>query len=117
MKVETLGEQFDAGPDAFLDSAAVMQSLDLVITTDTALAHVAGALGRPVWTVLKEVPDWRWFLERSDSPWYPSMRLFRQRAHGDWQSAFDQVATAFVEQFHGRIESADSAIAGPANPR
>jgi tetratricopeptide (TPR) repeat protein len=102
MKVETLGEEFDAGPDAFLDSAAAMRALDLVITTDTALAHLAGALACPVWTVLKHVPDWRWLLERSDSPWYPSMRLFRQRERGDWQSAFDEIAAAYVQQFRGR---------------
>ena len=100
MRVETLGEEFDSGPDAFLDSAAVMQSLDLVITTDTALAHLAGALGRPVWTIVKHIPDWRWLLERPDCPWYPSMRLFRQRARGDWQSAFDAVRSAFIERFH-----------------
>jgi hypothetical protein len=86
--VETLGEDFDCGPHAFLDSAAVMESLDLVITLDSALAHLAGALGRPVWIALKHVPDWRWFLERGDSVWYPSMRLFRQKSEGDWVSAF-----------------------------
>jgi len=86
--VETLGEDFDPGPDAFLDSAAVMDCLDLVITLDSALAHLAGALGRPVWVALKQVPDWRWFLDRSDSPWYPSMRLFRQKTEGDWSSVF-----------------------------
>jgi tetratricopeptide (TPR) repeat protein len=86
--VETLGEDFDAGPEAFLDSAAVMDCLDLVITLDSALAHLAGALGRPVWVALKQVPDWRWFLDRSDSPWYPSMRLFRQKTEGDWSSVF-----------------------------
>ena len=89
--VESLGEDFDAGPGAFLDSAAVMQSLDLVITLDSAIAHLAGALGRPVWVALKHVPDWRWFLERNDSPWYPGMRLFRQKAEGDWTSVFAQM--------------------------
>lgn len=88
MTVETLGEDFDAGPDAFLDTAAVMENLDLVITSDTAIAHLAGALGRPVWSALKYVPDWRWQLGRADSPWYPTMRLFRQAARGDWDSAF-----------------------------
>jgi predicted O-linked N-acetylglucosamine transferase (SPINDLY family) len=88
MKVETLGEDFDAGPEAFLDTAAVMESLDLVITSDTAIAHLAGALGRPVWVALKWVPDWRWLLDRSDSPWYPTMRLFRQSSRGDWTGAF-----------------------------
>lgn len=90
-QVESLGPDFDAGPDAFLDSAAVLQSLDLVITLDSALAHLAGALGRPVWVALKQVPDWRWFLERDDSPWYPGMRLFRQPRDGDWAAVFAQM--------------------------
>jgi tetratricopeptide (TPR) repeat protein len=89
--VESLGEDFDQGPDAFLDSAAVMQNLDLVITLDSALAHLAGALGRPVWVALKQVPDWRWFLGHSDSPWYPTMTLFRQTADGDWAGVFAQM--------------------------
>ncbi|HET7085723.1 MAG TPA: tetratricopeptide repeat protein [Rhizomicrobium sp.] len=89
--VERLDEEFDSGPHALLDSAAVMQSLDLVITLDSALAHLAGALGRPVWLALKQVPDWRWFLGRSDSPWYPSMRLFRQQTEGDWARVFAEM--------------------------
>ncbi len=88
MVVETLGDGLDAGADAFLDSAAVMESLDLVITSDTAIAHLAGALGRPVWVALQHVPDWRWFLDRADSPWYPTMTLFRQPLRGDWASVF-----------------------------
>jgi Tetratricopeptide repeat len=84
MKVETLGDAFDAGPDAFLDTAAVMMSLDLVISSDTAIAHLAGALGRPLWVTLKHVPDWRWMIDREDTPWYPTARLFRQHRRGDW---------------------------------
>jgi tetratricopeptide (TPR) repeat protein len=91
MKVEELGESFDSGPDAFLDTAAVMASLDLVITSDTSIAHLAGALGRPTWVALRRVPDWRWLLEREDSPWYPSLRLFRQPHHGDWQGVFERM--------------------------
>jgi tetratricopeptide (TPR) repeat protein len=70
----------------FSVTAAVLQRLDLLITVDTAIAHLAGALGRPVWTMLCHTPDWRWHLDRSDSPWYPRMRLFRQPAWGDWDS-------------------------------
>ena len=88
LRVELLGEEFDAGPQAFLDSAAVMTPLDLIITCDTALAHLAGALGRPTWLAVKHVPEWRWLLERSDCPWYPSMRLFRQSHRGDWEGVF-----------------------------
>jgi hypothetical protein len=91
-QVEDLGDDFDAGPDGFLDSAAVMESLDLVITADTALAHLAGALGRPAWVALRYVPDWRWFLGRADSPWYPQMRLFRQPAPGDWAAVVADMA-------------------------
>jgi uncharacterized protein (TIGR03032 family) len=76
---------------AFVDTAALMQHLDLVITSDTAMAHLAGALGRPVWVLLGVGADWRWLLERSDSPWYPTMRLFRQKAPGDWSGVFAEV--------------------------
>ena len=89
LRVEVLGEEFDAGPQAFLDSAAVMTHLDLIITCDTALAHLAGALGRPTWIAIKRVPDWRWLLDRADCPWYPSVRLFRQTHRGDWRGVFD----------------------------
>jgi Flp pilus assembly protein TadD len=89
-----LGPQFDAGVDAFLDTAAVVSALDLVISTDTAVAHLAGALARPVWTALPVVPEWRWLLERSDSPWYPTMRLFRQTRRGDWESVVAALAAA-----------------------
>ena len=83
--VEDLGEAFEPdGPDAFLDVAAVMACLELVITSDTSIAHLAGALGVPTWLVLKRVPDWRWMFGRDDSPWYRSMRLFRQHEAGDW---------------------------------
>jgi ADP-heptose:LPS heptosyltransferase len=87
MTVETLGDDFDSGPDAFMDTAAAMSNLDLIITADTSIAHLAGALERPAWVVLKYVPDWRWLLDRDDSPWYPTLRLFRQDSDGDWKSA------------------------------
>ena len=79
-----LSAELDPGPDAFLDTAAVMAGLDLVISSDTSVAHLAGALGRPVWVMLAASPEWRWGLERTDSPWYPTMRLFRQTANRDW---------------------------------
>jgi tetratricopeptide (TPR) repeat protein len=97
LNVQVLGDDFDSeGNGAFLDTAAVMQGLDLVITSDTAVAHVAGALGRPVWVALKTVPDWRWMLSREDSPWYPTMRLFRQRDVDDWQEVFVRIAQALA---------------------
>ena len=91
-KVETLGDELDRGPDSFIDTAAVMSNLDLVITSDTSIAHLAGALGRPTWVALKYVPDWRWLLDRGDSPWYPTMRLFRQETEGDWKLVFAKIA-------------------------
>jgi hypothetical protein len=81
----------------FGDLAWVMLHLDLVITVDTSSAHVAGALGRPVWTLLSAVPDWRWALAGETTPWYPTMRLFRQPQPGDWATAPAQVAQALEE--------------------
>jgi hypothetical protein len=89
--LRTLPEPVDAdGP--FLDTAAAMMHFDLIVTSDTSIAHLAGALGRPTWLALAEVPEWRWMLERSDTPWYPSMRLFRQTTSGDWAGVFAQMA-------------------------
>jgi ADP-heptose:LPS heptosyltransferase len=85
----------------FMDTAAVLANLDLLITCDTAVAHLAGALALPVWVALPLVPDWRWLLDRSDSPWYPTMRLFRQKAPGDWAGVFEQIKTALGEKDSG----------------
>lgn len=92
MQVETLGVEFENSGDALLDTAAVMDSLDLVIGIDSAITHLAGAMDMPVWIALQRVPDWRWQLERSDSPWYPSARLFRQPSRGDWNSVYAAMA-------------------------
>lgn len=86
-----LGEDFDNGEDAFIDTAAVMMHCDLIITIDTSIAHLAGALGRPVWTALKYIPDWRWMLNRNDSPWYPTMRLYRQNDFDKWNSVLTTI--------------------------
>jgi tetratricopeptide (TPR) repeat protein len=91
-RILNFGESLDAGPDAFVDSAAIMRNLDLVVTTDTSVAHLAGALGVPVWVALHTAADWRWFLGREDSPWYPRMRLFRQQQAGDWSGVFAAMA-------------------------
>jgi hypothetical protein len=77
--------------DDFRDTAAIMSSVDLVISSDTSVAHLAGALGKPVWVLLQYVADWRWLLDRSDSPWYPTARLFRQPDIDDWESVIRRV--------------------------
>lgn len=92
--LEQMGADFDAGPDSFIDTAALMQNLDLIVSCDTSTAHLAGALGRPVTVLLQRIPDWRWLLDREDCPWYPSMRLMRQSRLGDWSEPMSRVAEA-----------------------
>ena len=94
----------DIGPDLtpFTEAAAAIMNLDLVVTVDTSLAHLAGALGCPVWTLLPFIPDWRWMLDRDDSPWYPTMRLFRQEKRGEWEGVIERVCRALTD----RIERA-----------
>jgi hypothetical protein len=88
-------------------TAAVMMELDLVISVDTSVAHLAGALGLPVWICLSATPEWRWMLERPDTPWYDSARLFRQRRAGEWPALFEQVAAALRELIQQReVEAA-----------
>jgi hypothetical protein len=87
----------DESAGAFMDTAAIMKSLDLVICSDSAIPHLAGALGVPVWMALPFVPDWRWLLQREDSPWYPTMRLFRQSREGDWEDVFLRIAAELTK--------------------
>jgi hypothetical protein len=84
------------GPELrdFSDTAALVELLDLVITIDSSVAHLAGAMGKDVWLLLPFHPDWRWLLDRDDTPWYPSMKLFRQRKPGDWAGVIERVAAA-----------------------
>jgi Flp pilus assembly protein TadD len=83
----------------FADTAGLIANLDLVICVDTAVAHLAGAMAKPVWTMLPFIPDWRWMLDRNDSPWYPTMRLFRQPSAGDWGSVVREVAEALAGEW------------------
>ncbi|MCW6506451.1 tetratricopeptide repeat protein [Lichenifustis flavocetrariae] len=94
LAVEDLSGELDTGADAFIDTAAVIAHLDLVISCDTSIAHLAGALGRPVWVLLQAVPEWRWLLGRDTSPWYPTMLLFRQTQAGDWTGPIGEVTKA-----------------------
>jgi len=87
-RIEPLGEDIES----FGDTAAIISLMDLVISSDTSLVHLAGALGKPVWILLQFVPDWRWLLDRDDSPWYPTARLFRQTEMGDWNGVISRVA-------------------------
>ena len=99
LEIHTLGDDLDMANGPFMDTAAVMKNLDLVITSDTAVAHLAGALGVPTWVALTLVPDWRWFLKRGDSPWYPSIKLFRQEQPGDWKNVFLKIGGTLLAEF------------------
>ena len=96
IKVDNLGEEFRD----FSDTAAVIANLDLVISVDTSVAHLAGAMGKPVWVLIPFAPDWRWMLGREDSPWYPTMRLFRQAQRGEWDEVFKRVARELYTLIH-----------------
>jgi hypothetical protein len=89
-----LSDRLDHVAGPFMDAAAVIGSVDLVVTPDTAIGHLAGALGAPVWLALQFSPNWRWLRKRDDSPWYPTMRLFRQTAFGQWPDVFERMADA-----------------------
>jgi Glycosyltransferase family 9 (heptosyltransferase) len=100
------GEQLEQMPEMaldvssglmeFADTAAVMKNLDLIISVDTSVVHLAGALDVPVWVPVSHAPDWRWLLEREDSPWYPSLRLFRQVESQGWDAVFGRLHTALI---------------------
>jgi tetratricopeptide (TPR) repeat protein len=92
------GARIHRADAAFVDTAALMRSLDLVVTCDTAVAHLAGALGVPTWVALPFAPDWRWQLGRADSPWYPSLRLFRQSRAADWDGVFEPMARELADR-------------------
>ena len=93
----------------FLETAAIISNCDLVITSDTSVAHLAGGMGKTTWLLLHKVPDWRWGLEGDNTFWYPSMRLFRQREQGNWNEVMEMVAEALLEHFRGRSTPAEPA--------
>jgi len=100
-----LGSAVDEAAGPFMDTAAIMHGLDLVVTSDTAVAHLAGGLGVPVWVPLRLGPDWRWLLDRSDSPWYPTMRLFRQTRFNDWAPVFNDLAAELAKMTNSAVPS------------
>ena len=105
------GDRLDAASGPFVDTAALMTVLDLVIVSDSSLAHLAGALGVPVWVALPFAPDWRWLLEREDCPWYPTMRLFRETRLGDWKGVFERMAAELQRRLGIATGSASRALA------
>lgn len=96
VKIHTFDETFDKDHESFMDTAAVMQHMDLIISVDTAIAHLAGAMGRPVWLMLPYATDWRWIAHSTISPWYPTMRIFQQPKPFDWQSVVENVFWSLV---------------------
>ena len=90
-RLHNFDNQFDNTNGRFMDTAAVIKNLDLVVTIDTSIAHIAGALGVPVWVMIPYVEDFRWLWDRTDTPWYPSMKLFRQPVPNDWDAVVRSV--------------------------
>lgn len=115
--VETLGDDFDSGPDGFVDTLAVMACVDLVICCDTSIAHLAGALGRPVWIALNEAPEWRWMRGVAESYWYPTARLFRKGSQGGWAPVLAQMAIALNAGELARGASAGPVLQGRGAPK
>ncbi len=101
-----LGPRLRSGPDKFINDAAVMEHLDLVISVDTSVAHLAGAMGKSVWILLAREADWRWMLNRQDTPWYPTARLFRQTVSGDWEAPLSAMASALTTEINRRPQAA-----------
>jgi FkbM family methyltransferase len=97
-EVDDLASRLDLDAGPFMDTAAVLRHLDLVITCDSAIAHLAGALAVPVWIALPFSPDWRWMLGRDDTPWYPTARLFRQAKLGEWEPVFERMAEELAQR-------------------
>jgi hypothetical protein len=93
----SLTDDFSRLPNDFSETAAIIENLDLIITVDSAIGHIAGALGKPVWVLLPFAADWRWMRGRDDTPWYPAMRLFRQDAAGDWAGVMARVCAALMD--------------------
>jgi tetratricopeptide (TPR) repeat protein len=110
-QVTDFGEELDRDHGAFMDTAAIMKSLDLVITVDTAIVHLAGALGTPTWLALSTRTDWRWLRGRNDSPWYPTLRLYRQSSPAVWNDVFDRMACDLEGLLRNRKRQRNVAVA------
>jgi hypothetical protein len=101
----SLGDFLDESSGPFMDTAAVVANLDLVVSVDSVLGHLAGAMRKPCWVALTFSGDWRWLIGRVDSPWYPTLRLFRQQSHGDWPGVFHWMAEELARQIADRPAS------------
>ena len=99
IKVEDHSCEIDTGDQAFLDTAAIINNLDLVITCCTSIAHLSGSLNCPTWVLLAASHDWRWFIDNKDSVWYPSVSLFRQENLNDWKPPFLSIKQKLIEEF------------------
>lgn len=104
MTVERLGEEITNNPSGYREVAGAMSNLDLIVTSDTGPAHLSGAMGLPVWVALRDNPDWRWLVEGETSPWYPTMRVFRQQERGVWAPVFENIAAALRERLAGKAD-------------
>ena len=113
MHVESLGPDFDMGQDAFLDAAAVLEVVDLLVTCDTSMVHLAGALHRTLWVALNDAPEWRWQRQRTDNIWYPTARLFRPEAKGDWDGVFSRMREALGELLENKATSSRNDVPAP----
>jgi tetratricopeptide (TPR) repeat protein len=115
LSLATVPHVFNGGSHLkdFADTAALIESLDIVVSVDTSIAHIAGALGKPVWVMLPWAAEWRWFHDRTDSPWYPTARLFRQPALGDWESVIDDVQKALIEFAQSQVVEESGLIRVP----
>jgi ADP-heptose:LPS heptosyltransferase len=91
-------EHVGASVKDFADSAAIIANMDAVVTIDTSVAHLAGALAKPLWIALPWTPTWRWMVDRDDSPWYPTARLFRQRTMGDWGDVMERIRASLAKE-------------------
>ena len=100
LPIHTLPPDIDQSSGAFMDTAAILHHLDWIVTSDTSMAHLAGALDRPTLILLGFTPDWRWLLDREDSPWYPTAKLVRQKTIGQWRSVGQQAADILENEFN-----------------
>ncbi len=107
VKIHVFDDNFDK-PDNFMDTAAVMQHMDLIISVDTAIAHLAGAMGLPIWLMLPYATDWRWIAHQTSSPWYPTMKIFQQPHPFDWQSAVNNIFWQLKEKVYHHTKTKES---------